>query len=1385
MERSRTTSTKLSETSKIVNELKRIFSNNSNELEKIINNIEKEKRLFEKLDTALIKYENKGKKADELTNFKRELQTIKTLIEDNVGQLRKKREIILVIEDFLSAIRQDYRIIRDYVQTLEDINLKIQSKLDNKQNEKIKIGFLISRGIEEKLPNNITDKNNDPEEILRKFYTYFIKYVIFVRETLENSLDDTAYRIKLETLQSKLLENEPIEIHDYFIKIKEKLIEDRGYSTDILLSHFSQNPLVHRCFSNNSEIFRSELIDAMQKVQLKTQDPNDKSCIQSLTRLIFKLNVNQLCELSKIMFKDKRLIDKYFKPIYDNGIEIYKKQENFGPFLQKKNTEIIDKFFNFFKLIIEIDEDTNEISKRLRDKVIDASNAESTYALLVNLYGSRIRNLDFSDDFLNVKHCFNSYFLKSLYFKEIDDTKDFKLFSNLVFYICTFDYNAQITSKTRQYSDVLHDYFKQLKNSFQTVFNDDSRPLLNDLVETLKIMINLQTIDFRFDCAKSIIDELNYKLEEIMNDNVKINVKKIVLEKFFSDKNLDKSEICLRMAQSFNIHLLTELIAKKDINSSLSSYNPNFASFISYYVEKLGKEFDAEKELTPEFSIPYYFSFKLSQDDKYNKKSKNYVEQNNQIIMSILFKVFTCSSNEDKNTFLKNKASINQEFIKIYESASHLVSFFQLTNTNIGKEQNSLFEILARKCLEFILDGFNYKNNDESLKERTEHARIIIDSFTNFNLDHLKKKESSNTDKSSENDLVSYQNDIINIFESVMKREPNHSLKQWAENATKLSDKMYFVYCYHTYSQAEFDHWFKECNLFANINFDSLTLRNKRDECKREFQKNQKAFEAINIKYLQHNQVGALSIIYEYLENESKRKENLFVKVGTGQGKSLIIAETARKIVLQGRDANNNVISSKRQQVFIITCYDHLAKRDHENYTGFYQQFGIRSMYCSSTTRLDLIDESVDVIYSDLNTYFGVLRNAASNALTESSPIRFPNYENTVLIMDEFDSLILDSDEIYQSIFKFKLTTKNRLDPLKIAEFKSLFGSRLIENFEKTFPRIFDYWYNQELNKYNNNEKRNKFVDRLGKEVNLVNSYFLEALVKEELKFSHIYLNPLVFYSKFSRVIGFSGSIVFSDINLFSSLFGEKALTFFEVPPFFGLTNLERNRIFENKPGQVVQNGDEFLRSIRDELKKRYNEQPVLIFAESDIRNGETKSDYDVINEKLIELKSSSFLKNCNLYYVRDEEDINKEIKKIGKLGSITLATRIIGRGADIKVDKNVSKGLHLLLTYYPKRENIYIQMLGRTARQDEKGSYSEIVKYEKNFDQVQKVNVNQRLRIIHNVNEYFYRNVFKKNSASFLLKWALFTELVFYIETDKLNENILQAFVDNYILKE
>jgi hypothetical protein len=70
--------------------------------------------------------------------------------------------------------------------------------------------------------------------------------------------------------------------------------------------------------------------------------------------------------------------------------------------------------------------------------------------------------------------------------------------------------------------------------------------------------------------------------------------------------------------------------------------------------------------------------------------------------------------------------------------------------------------------------------------------------------------------------------------------------------------------------------------------------------------------------------------------------------------------------------------------------------------------------------------------------------------------------------------------------------------------------------------------------------------------------------------------------------------------------------------------------------------------------------------------------------------------------------DIDGQVRRATRPHQITLLTRDHTRGLDFKVtDAGVkNKGMHVVMTYLPEDKTEEVQAMGRTARQEQKGSF-------------------------------------------------------------------------------
>ena len=78
----------------------------------------------------------------------------------------------------------------------------------------------------------------------------------------------------------------------------------------------------------------------------------------------------------------------------------------------------------------------------------------------------------------------------------------------------------------------------------------------------------------------------------------------------------------------------------------------------------------------------------------------------------------------------------------------------------------------------------------------------------------------------------------------------------------------------------------------------------------------------------------------------------------------------------------------------------------------------------------------------------------------------------------------------------------------------------------------------------------------------------------------------------------------------------------------------------------------------------------------------------------------------------RQDHDEAKAVSQAGRIGRITVATNMAGRGTDIKLDSEVEAngGLHVILTEFHESARVDRQLFGRSARQGDPGSVEAIV---------------------------------------------------------------------------
>jgi len=475
------------------------------------------------------------------------------------------------------------------------------------------------------------------------------------------------------------------------------------------------------------------------------------------------------------------------------------------------------------------------------------------------------------------------------------------------------------------------------------------------------------------------------------------------------------------------------------------------------------------------------------------------------------------------------------------------------------------------------------------------------------------------------------------------------------------------------------------------------------------------------------------------IDHEDGPTPNHLAEVKTGEGKSIILGAVSVVFALLGRSIN-------------VVCYNpYLLQRDSNLISGLYREFDVQSniKYCT-------IDDLVALMMEDqsIPNVRQLVIDLLSNKMPTDKPFRIGR-SNKILLIDEVDvffgpdffgqcqhvSVVIDdpaSQELIQYIFnERRILTKDKsaieiifhqpCTQRLLTTYPGLRRNRLIdEQIGSMLKDLLDFPADgaPEHECHVSVEENN--VGYLDKKIAGVN---FETNYGYKTYFAYLYwcgqnridirANKRVYglqlqagwvlYSelpKFAKtILGVSATVrdLGSSENRIISEYSFKRRSF--IPSTF-----QKNVLNETYPLLVVESADEmdFFGALRgDILLKLQKKQTTLVV-------------FDAL-EKLRSFKA--FLKNSPLKHPEYIEplELHDEMTHLQRDGvisramgkyAITLMTRNYGRGTDFKCNNleiNAAGGVHVLLTFLPSSMSEYIQIQGRTCRQDNYGSFREI----------------------------------------------------------------------------
>ena len=459
--------------------------------------------------------------------------------------------------------------------------------------------------------------------------------------------------------------------------------------------------------------------------------------------------------------------------------------------------------------------------------------------------------------------------------------------------------------------------------------------------------------------------------------------------------------------------------------------------------------------------------------------------------------------------------------------------------------------------------------------------------------------------------------------------------------------------------------------------------------------------------------IGGLALLYGNI-----------AEMKTGEGKTIVSALPAVHKALLG------------VKVHIITTNDYLAERDKNILTPLYDFFDISISFNSSKVQFLMKNDiyKADVIYGTNSEFcFDYLRN---NLVYSKEHQIFSNLENSYAIVDEVDSILIDSaktpliisgesDSKFEDYYWARDLAAKMIKSKFISEkVKSNFMVEMVKNNvtiedgyqEEDFPNV-DYYFD--------GKTADVQLSELGYE-KLENFLLSKNLIKDK---NEVYINPKhvtylknalialnAFFKNRDYIINENNEVIIIDqqtgrllennrwtnglhqaveakenveiksenienakityqsfFKLYHNLSGMTGTANTEAAELYSIYGLETVIIPTNKPIQRVDYEDILFFSEKD--KYDYLEADILKYHKTGqpLLIGTTSVD---VSEKVSNLLDKMGLK-YNLLNAKNHEKESIIIEEAGRLNAITISTNMAGRGTDIILGGNINRKIN------------------------------------------------------------------------------------------------------------
>ncbi|CAF0999381.1 unnamed protein product [Adineta steineri] len=458
-----------------------------------------------------------------------------------------------------------------------------------------------------------------------------------------------------------------------------------------------------------------------------------------------------------------------------------------------------------------------------------------------------------------------------------------------------------------------------------------------------------------------------------------------------------------------------------------------------------------------------------------------------------------------------------------------------------------------------------------------------------------------------------------------------------------------------------------------------------------------------------------------YSKKASDDLVNNLVEVGTGEGKSVILAITACVFALTGVDVNcscySEVLSTRDKNDF-ASVFRALGIEERIEYGTFNklceqllnEQCNVREKVCdmivTNKKQLDVTDTSscrrskvllideVDVFLSD--KYYGgmyipsvYLKDPSIKALLDSiwqnKTLRSLNsvkvlptyqacvakYSNWIFLFDEAIKDMLAALQSYQSS-----TYIVQNDKIVYVE-----GESIVDNVVRGYDTVWAY--------YHENEKGSISHNSLNENVGILINCGTFSYAEMPHDFAYI-----------GGVTGTLTTLAKVEKKILKDVYVIDKMTY--MPSVFGSTNRSYNPMTDVR---VILDESEYFMEIFGEIQRVCNvDRAILVFFESE--------------DKLIEFYNSKELstRKQDVQIIMEKVAVKDRelcVKRAATIGKVTLLTRTFGRGTDFicrNQDLLLNGGIHVLQSFFSEELSEEYQIMGRGARQGDRGSYRMIL---------------------------------------------------------------------------